>query len=376
MTKLNKEQLFLLKKMKELESKFKYPPFSGYFNCYDYLTSYNILKELLKRDLTKDITDDFIINFLAIRKGDLLVSKGIKNVIDGKYEHSILIKSFMNDINDIFANYLENKIITSNSKITVQEEKEILTEYFHTEGKDLYNQTKGKIHILNPSKLKLDQEGNDSISIYLPWIDEGIITVCNLDNKVSKMGALIHELGHTEDWFSYRKLHSRKSTSIYAKNIGSLYSEVKSTYNEYKFYDYLLKNNIYLTDTLTTLALVTNEYFNSLDYASLIGYIPSNFLKADSLIVYKEDLRKSTIKMSEVTPYLKEMDDEIPFDDALTYSYGMMLSFAMLENPDLYDKFEKLQEPFFHKEKLDKVGFTDEVIAKSMVKRMNKYFKI
>ena len=80
--------------------------------------------------------------------------------------------------------------------------------------------------------------------------------------------------------------------------------------------------------------------------------------------------------MPEVTPYLKEMDDEIPFDDALTYSYGMMLSFAMLENPDLYDKFEKLQEPFFHKEKLDKVGFTDEVIAKSMVKRMNKYFKI
>lgn len=130
----------------------------------------------------------------------------------------------------------------------------------------------------------------------------------------------------------------------------------------------MLKNNIYLTDTLTTLALVTNEYFNSLDYASLIGYIPSNFLKADSLIVYKEDLRKSTIKMPEVTPYLKEMDDEIPFDDALTYSYGIMLSFAMLENPDLYDKFEKLQEPFFHKEKLDKVGFTDEVIAKQWLK--------
>lgn len=372
MTKLNKEQLFLLKKMKELESKFKYPPFSGYFNCYDYLTSYNILKELLKKDLTKDITDDFIINFLAIRKGDLLVSKGIKNVIDGKYEHSILIKSFMNDINDIFANYLENKIITSNSKITVQEEKEILTEYFHTEGKDLYNQTKGKIHILNPSKLKLDQEGNDSISIYLPWIDEGIITVCSLDNKVSRMGALIHELGHVEDWFSYRRHHSRNSTSIYAKNIGSLYSEVKSTYNEYKFYDYLLKNNIYATDTLTALTLVTNEYFINLDYASLIGYIPSDFLKENSLTVYKEN----SVKMSEVSPYLKEMADEISFDDALTYSYGMMLSFAMLENPDLYVKFEKLQEPFFRKEKLDKAGFTDEVVAKSMVKRINRYFKI
>lgn len=377
MTELNKEQLFLLKKMKELENKFKYPPFSGYLDCYDYLTSYNMLKKLLGKDITnKNIADDFIINFLSISKGELLVNKTVKNIIDSKYEHSILIKSFMNDVNDIFVNYLENTTLASNSKISVKEEKEILMEYLKTDGKDLYNKTKGKIHFLNPSKLKLDQEASDSISIYLPLTDEGIITVCNLDNKVSKMGALIHELGHTEDWFSYRKLHSRKSTSIYAKNIGSLYSEVKSTYNEYKFYDYLLKNNIYLTDTLTTLALVTNEYFNSLDYASLIGYIPSNFLKADSLIVYKEDLRKSTIKMPEVTPYLKEMDDEIPFDDALTYSYGMMLSFAMLENPDLYDKFEKLQEPFFHKEKLDKVGFTDEVIAKSMVKRMNKYFKI
>lgn len=363
--------------MKELENKFKYPPFSGYLDCYDYLTSYNMLKKLLGKDITnKSIADDFIINFLSISKGELLVNKTVKNIIDSKYEHSILIKSFMNDVNDIFVNYLENTTLASNSKISVKEEKEILMEYLKTDGEDLYNKTKGKIHFLNPSKLKLDQEASDSISIYLPLTDEGIITVCNLDNKVSKMGALIHELGHTEDWFSYRKLHSIKSTSIYAKNIGSLYSEVKSTYNEYKFYDYLLKNNIYLTDTLTTLALVTNEYFNSLDYASLIGYIPSNFLKADSLIVYKEDLRKSTIKMPEVTPYLKEMDDDIPFDDALTYSYGMMLSFAMLENPDLYDKFEKLQEPLFHKEKLDKAGFTDEIIAKSMVKRMNRYFKI
>lgn len=376
MTKLTKEQLFLLKKMQELENKFKSPPFTGYLDCYDYLTSYNILKELLGKDIAKGITDDFIINFLAIRKGNLLINKTVKNIIDSKYEHSVLIKSFIDDANTIFDNYLENTTLASNSKISVQEEKEILTEYFHTEGKNLYSKTKGKIHFLNPSKLDLNQEANDSISIYLPLTDEGIITVCNLNNKVSKMGALIHELGHTEDWFSFRKLHSRKSTSIYAKNIASLYSEVKSTYNEYKFYDYLLKNNIYSTDTLTALALVTNEYFRNLDYASLIGYIPSDFLKENNLIVYREDLRKSSINIPEVIPYLKEMEDEITFDDALTYSYGMMLSFSLLENPDLYDKFEKLQEPFLHKEKLDKAGFTDEVIAKSMVKRMNKYFKI
>ena len=179
MTELNKEQLFLLKKMKELENKFKYPPFSGYLDCYDYLTSYNMLKKLLGKDITnKSIADDFIINFLSISKGELLVNKTVKNIIDSKYEHSILIKSFMNDVNDIFVNYLENTTLASNSKISVKEEKEILMEYLKTDGKDLYNKTKGKIHFLNPSKLKLDQEASDSISIYYQ-LPLPIRTVCS-----------------------------------------------------------------------------------------------------------------------------------------------------------------------------------------------------
>ena len=51
-----------------------------------------------------------------------------------------------------------------------------------------------------------------------------------------------------------------------------------------------------------------------------------------------------------------------------------MLTMTMLENPDLYDNFQRIREPLFDKEKLDNAGFTDKVINKSMVKRMNKYF--
>lgn len=90
---------------------------------------------------------------------------------------------------------------------------------------------------------------------------------------------------------------------------------------------------------------------------------------------------KEIIKVSEI-PNIN--DEKISFmrsailemKDSMEYGYGIMLAFAMLYNPSLYDSFQRLREPFFTKEKKEKAGFTNKLIAKTMTKKVNKYFKI
>ena len=59
----------------------------------------------------------------------------------------------------------------------------------------------------------------------------------------------------------------------------------------------------------------------------------------------------------------------------MTYGYGFMFAIAMLDDYNLYEKFQLLRAPRLDKKKLDREGFTDEVISKTMVKKIDEYYR-
>lgn len=66
------------------------------------------------------------------------------------------------------------------------------------------------------------------------------------------MAILIHEFGHVLDFATYKQGHLARNIWMYQAT--SVYTKVNSTYYEYSFYEYLIKNNIYKEEVLLNLS--------------------------------------------------------------------------------------------------------------------------
>lgn len=162
-------------------------------------------------------------------------------------------------------------------------------------------------------------------------------------------------------------------TSLYFQT--SPYIEVNSTYQEYKFYEYLLKNNIYKDDTKAFLADNVVSYLENLSVLAPVGFIDSKLLRKHKGVLSREEITDSVRQETGVSLDMSLCDNFIDIKSALEYSYGMMIAFSMLDDKTLYDKFQMIRAPYFDKGKLDSIGLDDDKISKVMVKKMTNYFK-
>lgn len=207
------------------------------------------------------------------------------------------------------------------------------------------------------------------LTTYCPYDNDYYIFLANNGHKIKDMAILIHEFGHVLDFATYRQGHLVRNIGMYQAT--SVYTKVNSTYYEYSFYEYLIKNNIYKEEALLNLSNSLASYMDLLAGISFLENVPDFMLHED----------KEIIKVSEI-PNINE--EKISFmrsailemKDSMEYGYGIMLAFAMLDNPSLYDSFQRIKELFVTKEKKDKARFTNKLIAKTMTKKINKYFKI
>ena len=320
------------------------------------------------------------VHFSSVDKDNSIQKKSMEKLINNKERHSKLILDFIDDINAIINEYLilHNDELDSKglSYISPKEQEEILEAYFNGEGmelKDLFVecQRNGSIYKMPDSFLNMIM--SIGATIYNPLGNEKLVFLTETENKIGELSTIVHEFGHVLDLSTYSSTHSNSMTSLYFQT--SPYIEVNSTYQEYKFYEYLLKNNIYKDDTKAFLADSVVSYLENLSVLAPVGFIDSKLLRKHKGVLSREEITDSVRQETGVSLDMLLCDNFIDIKSALEYSYGMMIAFSMLDDKTLYDKFQMIRDPYFDKGKLDSIGLDDDKISKVMVKKMTNYFK-
>mgnify|MGYP002570534159 FL=1 len=320
------------------------------------------------------------VHFSSVDKDNSIQKKSMEELINNKDRHSKLILDFIDDINEIINEYLilYNDELDSKglSYISPKEQEEILEAYFNSEGmelKDLFVecQRNGSIYKMPDSFLNMIM--SIGATIYNPLGNEKLVFLAETENKIGEISTIVHEFGHVLDLSTYSSTHSNSMTSLYFQT--SPYIEVNSTYQEYKFYEYLLKNNIYKDDTKAFLADSVVSYLENLSALAPVGFIDSKLLRKHKGVLSRKEITDSVRQETGVSLDMSLCDNFIDIKSALEYSYGMMIAFSMLDDKTLYDKFQMIRAPYFDKGKLDSIGLDDDKISKVMVKKMTNYFK-
>lgn len=320
------------------------------------------------------------VHFSSVDKDNSIQKKSMEELINNKGRHSKLIFNFIDDINEIINEYLilYNDELDSKglSYISPKEQEKILEAYFNSEGmelKDLFVecQRNGSIYKMPDSFLNMIM--SIGATIYNPLGNEKLVFLAETENKIGELSTIVHEFGHVLDLSTYSSTHSNSMTSLYFQT--SPYIEVNSTYQEYKFYEYLLKNNIYKDDTKAFLADSVVSYLENLSVLAPVGFIDSKLLRKHKGVLSRKEITDSVRQETGVSLDMSLCDNFIDIKSALEYSYGMMIAFSMLDDKTLYDKFQMIRDPYFDKGKLDSIGLDDDKISKVMVRKMTNYFK-
>lgn len=383
MIKLNDNYRSIYTKIEELESHFldcKKPLDSeAYVKIYETLLMIYMGLDKEYSPNTKLYKNKFV-HFSSVDKDNSIQKKSMEELINNKDNHSKLILDFIDDINEIVNEYLtlHNDELDSKglSYISPKEQEEILEAYFDSEGmelKDLFVecQRNGSIYKMPDSFLNMIM--SIGATIYNPLGNEKLVFLAETENKIGELSTIVHEFGHVLDLSTYSSTHSNSMTSLYFQT--SPYIEVNSTYQEYKFYEYLLKNNIYKDDTKAFLADNVVSYLENLSVLAPVGFIDSKLLRKHKGVLSREEITDSVRQETGVSLDMSLCDNFIDIKSALEYSYGMMIAFSMLDDKTLYDKFQMIRGPYFDKGKLDSIGLDDDKISKVMVKKMTNYFK-
>ena len=383
MIKLNDNYRSIYTKIEELESHFldcKKPLDSeAYVKIYETLLMIYMGLDKEYSPNTKLYKNKFV-HFSSVDKDNSIQKKSMEELINNKDNHSKLILDFIDDINEIVNEYLtlHNDELDSKglSYISPKEQEEILEAYFDSEGmelKDLFVecQRNGSIYKMPDSFLNMIM--SIGATIYNPLGNEKLVFLAETENKIGELSTIVHEFGHVLDLSTYSSTHSNSMTSLYFQT--SPYIEVNSTYQEYKFYEYLLKNNIYKDDTKAFLADNVVSYLENLSVLAPVGFIDSKLLRKHKGVLSRKEITDSVRQETGVSLDMSLCDNFIDIKSALEYSYGMMIAFSMLDDKTLYDKFQMIRGPYFDKGKLDSIGLDDDKISKVMVKKMTNYFK-
>lgn len=378
MIKLNEDYSNIYTKIKELEKHFldcKKPLDSeAYVKIYETLLEFSMNED---EDYSPKVNlyKNRFVHFSSNEKSNSIQKKITEDLIINKENHSRLIIDFIDEINEIISDYISTYYIDVEkngfSHICSKEQEEILEDYFKSEGgelHDLFFEYRENNDIYKMPNYLRDLAKSLGVTIYNPLDNKSIVFLANDENKIGELSTIIHEFGHVLDFYTYSKTHSNSMTSLYFQM--SPYTEVNSTYQEYKFYEYLLKNNIYKDDTKSFLLDSAVSYLQNLSFLALVGFIDSKLLRKHKGILSREEIADSVRQETGVVLDMTDFDKSVDMKSALEYSYGMMIAFSMLDDQSLYDKVQMIRSPYFDKGKLDSIGLDDDRMSKVMVKKM------
>ncbi len=325
------------------------------------LSTYAVLTDFLS--ITNTFDDNYIETVLSVLEKELI--EITSHTFGTQQEYQKTVDTFYEEIYELLAGpYLKNKSVEKEIKISSKEQFNLLKDYYKTTDERLkkiflrYNRKNRIFSMPLPTKEDiLDDSDNLGACIANHLTNEPFVFIKKDINQIALMMNVAHEFGHVLDITTYSEKHTTKETAIYS--FGSPYGEVNSIYQEYAFYEYLLNNNIFDSTLIDIVRGETIEKY-------LMPFTFASSLENKDKYRLFDMVSDNYINSISSDKYLSE--------NLMNYGYGMMIAFAMLDNHDMYDKFQRIRGPYFDKELLEESGFTDETISKVMVKKMNEYF--
>lgn len=310
-----------------------------------------------------------------------LYKKKRENFIANKQNHLHMFYNSYFDVSDMLEDFTDTKYydhIVSQAEpfFLLDEGLDILYSFFtdcDPQMKSLLEEAKEEKRIY---QLPTGCLGKDGCVVYNAVENMSNILFNLSSSPLRLLETIVHEFGHVRDFADYSQRYSPKQTGLYS--FQTSYCEVLSTYYQYRFYDYLLENNIY-TDAV--MLDVLGEFMMAVEVEDdmlLLSMLPDEAIRSWKYAQEKQlmfDAVMSSSLQHDIVFDSNVIDHRIvDFEETVSYSYGTLLSLAMLTDSKLYDNFLANRSGYFNMQTLTDIGFSAEETGKKMVKKCEGYF--
>lgn len=354
-----------------------------YYATYQSLVDF-YFRATLQNPCNKKVNHNKFVKYSGIQRLNTLSKKRINHFIESRKKHLSYISSVFFEFSDILnefidSDYYEYLYSKGMPNISVDEGFNILYSFFDEccpKVGELFDKflEEDKFFMLPEVSLYSNRDG---CTIY-----NSVDNVCDVFLKpnvrsLELLSLVIHELSHVEDMQSYASQSSSINTSLY--QMRSPFCEVPAFYNQFRFYEYLLKNDIYkdaaIADWVNNLVMS----IESMDNLLLFSMYPSKKLQKRSVCIPKCDVLNAILEeRAEDIPIEFDstdiIDENISLDDSVQYSYGPLFAMTMMDDEQLYNKFLMIRDGYFDSDKLSYIGLSSDEVQQKVIKKSQDFF--
>lgn len=354
-----------------------------YYATYQSLVDF-YFRATLQNPCNKKVNHNKFVKYSGIQRLNTLSKKRINHFIESRKKHLSYISSVFFEFSDILnefidSDYYEYLYSKGMPNISVDEGFNILYSFFDEccpKVGELFDKflEEDKFFMLPEVSLYSNRDG---CTIY-----NSVDNVCDVFLKpnvrsLELLSLVIHELSHVEDMQSYASQSSSINTSLY--QMRSPFCEVPAFYNQFRFYEYLLKNDIYkdaaIADWVNNLVMS----IESMDNLLLFSMYPSKKLQKQSVCIPKCDVLNAILEeRAEDIPIEFDstdiIDENISLDDSVQYSYGPLFAMTMMDDEQLYNKFLMIRDGYFDSDKLSYIGLSSDEVQQKVIKKSQDFF--
>lgn len=354
-----------------------------YYATYQSLVDF-YFRATLQNPCNKKVNHNKFVKYSGIQRLNTLSKKRINHFIESRKKHLSYISSVFFEFSDILnefidSDYYEYLYSKGMPNISVDEGFNILYSFFDEccpKVGELFDEflEEDKFFMLPEVSLYSNRDG---CTIY-----NSVDNVCDVFLKpniqsLELLSLVIHELSHVEDMQSYASQSSSINTSLY--QMRSPFCEVPAFYNQFRFYEYLLKNDIYkdaaIADWVNNLVMS----IESMDNLLLFSMYPSKKLQKQSVCIPKCDVLNAILEeRAEDIPIEFDstdiIDENISLDDSVQYSYGPLFAMTMMDDEQLYNKFLMIRDGYFDSDKLSYIGLSSDEVQQKVIKKSQDFF--
>lgn len=195
---------------------------------------------------------------------------------------------------------------------------------------------------------------------------------------VSGMSTFVHEMGHLIDCEDLKKIDPKLLLSVVGHN--RVDAEFVSYYMQFKFLEYLIKNNIYREDAISDLSInigsllfhLENGYFVSMADDRQYQRIKYGFMTKGE---YVDQLMQREPRI-ELPMYLAggDLNYGIALDETISCSYGLVMA-CVSDDTDVFSSLMASRGNNDVVSRLDNAGVSFDVAAKQLVKKIDVLYK-
>ena len=323
------------------------------------------------------------VRFSGLQQLNSISHKRIEHFIQNQKNHSSFISSSIFDFVDVVNDFIDsdyfNSVFWKSSPIISDfEGQDILSSFFkercpNMQGLfDSFLEQK-KFYMLPHGELFSDRDG---CTLYNPVENESNVFFSSRIHSLRLLALIVHELSHVEDFSDYFQKASSINVCLY--QMRSPFCEVPAFYNQFRLYEYLLKNDIYKDAVMVELMSEFNGLIDFMDDLLLFSVFSSNELRKRSNFISREKILADVLEQGEENDFFEFdesglVNENISLDDSIPYSYGPLLAIALMDDEALYRKFSMIRGDYFDKDKLSSIGLSQEDVSQKVMKKCDDF---